>query len=50
MKLSEEKRLETRQRHFIMGLACLILLCIVVSVAEFHTAPKSRYDYARCKG
>ena len=40
MKLSEEKRLETRQRHFIMGLACLILLCIVVSVAEFHTAPK----------
>ncbi len=40
MKISEEKRLEARQRHFILGLACLLLLCIVVSVAEFHTAPK----------
>jgi basic membrane protein A len=40
MKLSEEKRLEKRQRHFVMGIALLVLLCIVVSVAEFHTAPK----------
>ncbi len=40
MKVSDEKRMETRQRHFIAGLACLLLLCIVVSVAEFHTAPK----------
>ena len=40
MKISEEKRLETRQRHFIMGLACLILICIGVSVAQFHTEPR----------
>ena len=40
MKISEEKRLEKRQRHFIMGLALLVLLCIGVSVAEFHTEPK----------
>ena len=40
MNVSEEKRLETRQRRFIMGIALLILLCIGVSVAEFHTVPK----------
>ena len=40
MKVSEEARLENRQRRFIMGLAVLILLCIVVSVVEFHTAPR----------
>ena len=40
MKVAEEARLEKRQRRFIMGLAVLILLCIVVSVAEFHTEPK----------
>ena len=40
MNRSDEKRLETRQRHFIMGVALLVLLCIVVSVAEFHTVPK----------
>ena len=38
--ISDEKRLETRQRRFIMGLACLILLCIGVSVMEFHTVPR----------
>ncbi len=41
MKLSDEARLAKRQRHFIMGLSCLLLLCILVSVAEFHTAPKT---------
>ena len=40
MDRSDEKRLEKRQRHFIMGVALLVLICIVVSVAEFHTAPK----------
>ena len=40
MNESDEKRLERRQRRFIMGVALLVLLCIVVSVAEFHTAPK----------
>lgn len=40
MKISEEKRLEKRQRHFILGLALLILLCIGVSVAQFHTEPR----------
>ena len=40
MKISEEKRLEKRQRHFILGLALLILLCIGVSVVQFHTEPR----------
>lgn len=40
MNISDEKRLEGRQRRFIMGLAFLILLCIGVSVMEFHTAPR----------
>ncbi len=39
--VSDEERLKKRQRHFIMGIACVVLLCILVSVAEFHTAPKT---------
>ena len=40
MDRSDEKRLEKRQRRFIMGVALMVLLCIVVSVVEFHTVPK----------
>ncbi|MBO4852176.1 MAG: BMP family ABC transporter substrate-binding protein [Schwartzia sp.] len=40
MNRSDEKRLEARQRHFILGIVVMVLLCIVVSVAEFHTVPK----------
>ncbi len=37
---SDEGRLASRLGIFIVGIAMLLLLCIVVSVVEFHTDPK----------
>ena len=37
---TDEEKLAVRRRSFIWGIAVLLLLCIVVSVTEFHTTPR----------
>ena len=37
---TEETRRSRRMSRFIFGIAVMLLVCIVVSVSEFHTAPR----------
>ena len=41
MKIATQATMDRRVRFFIIGVSLLILLCILVSISQFHVAPRA---------